>query len=96
MCQLVSGLHFSISSYKKLNLEKLSFTSIECWPCFLTFSNIKKTSEHHINRYEKIKGLPEAFDTPGVGSNYSVSYVEKTRKAIEEFKVNTSLKQIRR
>ena len=21
-------------------------------------------------RYEKIKGLPEAFDTPGVGSNY--------------------------
>ena len=38
-------------------------------------------------RYEKIKGLPEAFDTPGVGSNYSVSYVDKTRKAIEEFKV---------
>jgi len=37
-------------------------------------------------RYEKIKGLPEAFDTPGVGSNYSVSYVDKTRKAIEEFK----------
>ena len=38
-------------------------------------------------RYEKIKGLPEAFDTPGVGSNYSVKYVEKTRQAIEEFKV---------
>ena len=40
-----------------------------------------------VTRYEKIKGLPEAFDTPGVGSNYSLSYVEKTRKAIEEFKV---------
>ena len=23
-----------------------------------------------LSRYEKIKGLPEAFDTPGVGSNY--------------------------
>ena len=38
-------------------------------------------------RYDKIKGLPEAFDTPGVGSNYSVKYVEKTKKAIEDFKV---------
>ena len=38
-------------------------------------------------RYEKIKGLPEAFDTPGVGSNYSVKYVEKTQKAIQEFQV---------
>ena len=40
-----------------------------------------------IDRYEKIKGLPEAFDTPGVGSNYSVSYVGKTKKAVDEFKV---------
>ena len=38
-------------------------------------------------RYDKIKGLPEAFDTPGVGSNYSSKYVEKTKKAIDEFKV---------
>ena len=38
-------------------------------------------------RYEKIKGLPEAFDSPGVGSNYSVKYVEKTNKAIQEFQV---------
>ena len=37
-------------------------------------------------RYDKIKGLPEAFDTPGVGSNYSPLYVEKTAKAIREFK----------
>jgi len=37
-------------------------------------------------RYDKIKGLPEAFDTPGVGSNYSAKYVEKTQKAIHEFK----------
>jgi len=34
-------------------------------------------------RYEKIKGLPEAFETPGVGSNYSPLYVEKTAKAIK-------------
>jgi NADPH-dependent 2,4-dienoyl-CoA reductase/sulfur reductase-like enzyme len=38
-------------------------------------------------RYDKIKGLPEAFDTPGVGSNYSVKYVEKTHNAIQQFKV---------
>jgi len=37
-------------------------------------------------RYDKIKGLPEAFDTPGVGSNYSAKYVEKTLEAIEKFK----------
>jgi len=42
-------------------------------------------------RYDKIKGLPEAFDTPGVGSNYSVKYVEKTRKAIENFQGGTAL-----
>ena len=41
-------------------------------------------------RYDKIKGLPEAFDTPGVGSNYSSKYVEKTKKAIDEFKVTIS------
>lgn len=36
--------------------------------------------------YQKIKGLPQAFDTPGVGSNYSPLYVEKTSKAIQDFK----------
>ena len=35
--------------------------------------------------YHKIKGLPEAFETPGVGSNYSPLYVEKTTKAINDF-----------
>ena len=42
-------------------------------------------------RYDKIKGLPEAFDTPGVGSNYSVKYVQKTRKAIENFQASMSV-----
>jgi len=42
-------------------------------------------------RYEKIKGLPEAFDTPGVGSNYSVKYVEKTTEAIKNFKGGNAL-----
>jgi NADPH-dependent 2,4-dienoyl-CoA reductase/sulfur reductase-like enzyme len=37
-------------------------------------------------RYDKIKGLLDAFDTPGVCSNYSPLYVEKTTKAIKEFK----------
>jgi len=42
-------------------------------------------------RYERIKGLPEAFDTPGVGSNYSVKYVEKTTEAIKNFKGGNAL-----
>jgi len=42
-------------------------------------------------RYDKIKGLPEAFDTPGVGSNYSIKYVEKTRAAIDNFKGGNAL-----
>jgi len=37
-------------------------------------------------KYEMIKGLPEAFDTPGVGSNYSDKYVGKTQAALREFK----------
>jgi len=37
-------------------------------------------------KYDKIKGLPEAFNTPGVGSNYSTKYVEKTWEAIRDFK----------
>ncbi|RXG54421.1 Sulfide:quinone oxidoreductase, mitochondrial [Armadillidium vulgare] len=36
--------------------------------------------------YNKVKGLPEAFETPGVGSNYSPLYVTKTHKALKEFK----------
>eukprot|EP00095_Tigriopus_kingsejongensis_P008451 maker-scaffold18_size714446-snap-gene-1.15 protein:Tk08451 transcript:maker-scaffold18_size714446-snap-gene-1.15-mRNA-1 annotation:"sulfide:quinone mitochondrial precursor" len=36
--------------------------------------------------YDQVKGLPEAFETPGVGSNYDVRYVEKTWKAIQDFK----------
>lgn len=42
-------------------------------------------------RYDKIKGLPEAFETPGVCSNYSAKYVEKTRKAIEDFQGGTAV-----
>ena len=35
---------------------------------------------------DQIKGLPEAFETPGVCSNYSPLYVEKTTKALKEYK----------
>ncbi|XP_019622910.1 PREDICTED: sulfide:quinone oxidoreductase, mitochondrial-like [Branchiostoma belcheri] len=37
-------------------------------------------------QYEKIKGLPEAFQYDGVGSNFSAKYVEKTFRAIQNFK----------
>jgi len=36
--------------------------------------------------YHLIKGLPEAFETPGVGSNYSPKYVNKTFQALKDFK----------
>uniref|UniRef100_A0A3Q3X4P7 Sulfide:quinone oxidoreductase, mitochondrial n=1 Tax=Mola mola TaxID=94237 RepID=A0A3Q3X4P7_MOLML len=36
--------------------------------------------------YEKIKGLPEALEHPKIGSNYSVETVEKTWKALQNFK----------
>ncbi|XP_060891608.1 sulfide:quinone oxidoreductase, mitochondrial [Labrus mixtus] len=36
--------------------------------------------------YEKIKGLPEGFDHPKIGSNYSVKTVDKTWKALQNFK----------
>ncbi|XP_061891972.1 sulfide:quinone oxidoreductase, mitochondrial-like isoform X1 [Entelurus aequoreus] len=36
--------------------------------------------------FEKIKGLPEGFDHPKIGSNYSVETVEKTWAALQNFK----------
>ncbi|KAK2834496.1 hypothetical protein Q7C36_015197 [Tachysurus vachellii] len=36
--------------------------------------------------YEKIKGLPEGLEYPKIGSNYSLATVEKTWKALQNFK----------
>jgi sulfide:quinone oxidoreductase len=33
----------------------------------------------------QIKGLPEGFEHPKIGSNYSVKTVEKTWKALQDF-----------
>nr|QTJ02330.1 sulfide quinone oxidoreductase 1 [Xenograpsus testudinatus] len=41
--------------------------------------------------YNQIKGLPEAFETPGVGSNYSYLYVNKTLEALKNFKQGNAL-----
>ncbi|MED6290633.1 hypothetical protein CHARACLAT_015150, partial [Characodon lateralis] len=41
--------------------------------------------------YEKIKGLPEAFEHPKIGSNYSVTTVEKTWKALQNFKEGNAI-----
>lgn len=41
--------------------------------------------------YEKIKGLPEGFDHPKIGSNYSVKTVEKTWKALQDFKEGNAI-----
>ncbi|XP_036910446.1 sulfide:quinone oxidoreductase, mitochondrial [Sturnira hondurensis] len=41
--------------------------------------------------YEKIKGLPEGFAHPKIGSNYSVSTVEKTWKALQDFKEGNAI-----
>eukprot|EP00094_Tigriopus_californicus_P012328 TCALIF_11917-PA protein Name:"Similar to SQRDL Sulfide:quinone oxidoreductase, mitochondrial (Homo sapiens)" AED:0.08 eAED:0.08 QI:154/1/1/1/0.85/0.75/8/258/430 len=36
--------------------------------------------------FDVIKGLPEAFETPGVSSNYDLRYVNKTWESIQQFK----------
>ncbi|KAK7074777.1 hypothetical protein SK128_016877 [Halocaridina rubra] len=41
--------------------------------------------------YNQIKGLPEAFETPGVGSNYSPLYVNKTFESLKNFKEGNAL-----
>ena len=41
--------------------------------------------------YEKIKGLPEGFHHPKIGSNYSVHTVEKTWKALQDFKEGNAI-----
>ncbi|KAL7641001.1 UNVERIFIED_CONTAM: hypothetical protein RMT77_008138 [Armadillidium vulgare] len=41
--------------------------------------------------YGIIKGLPEAFETPGVCSNYSPLYVNKTLEALKNFKEGNAL-----
>ena len=37
-------------------------------------------------RYENVKGLVDALQTPGVCSNYAYEHVGKTWKAIQDFK----------
>ncbi|KAK2712155.1 sulfide:quinone oxidoreductase, mitochondrial-like isoform X1 [Artemia franciscana] len=41
--------------------------------------------------YNRIKGLPEAFETPGVGSNYSTEYVDKTFQSLKDFKEGNAI-----
>ncbi|XP_062858402.1 sulfide:quinone oxidoreductase, mitochondrial [Trichomycterus rosablanca] len=41
--------------------------------------------------YEKIKGLPEAFEHPKIGSNYSLQTVEKTWVALQNFKEGNAI-----
>ncbi|TNN00193.1 hypothetical protein fugu_011439 [Takifugu bimaculatus] len=36
--------------------------------------------------YERIKGLPDGFEHPKIGSNYSIQTVEKTWNALQNFK----------
>lgn len=39
----------------------------------------------------QIKGLPEGFDHPKIGSNYSVRTVEKTWKALQDFEEGNAI-----
>ncbi|XP_059809092.1 sulfide:quinone oxidoreductase, mitochondrial isoform X2 [Hypanus sabinus] len=41
--------------------------------------------------YDQIKGLPEGFNCPKIGSNYSVDYVEKTWKALQGFEEGNAI-----
>ncbi|KAM3924338.1 sulfide:quinone oxidoreductase, mitochondrial isoform 1-T2 [Leptodactylus fuscus] len=42
-------------------------------------------------QFEKVKGLPEGFQYPKIGSNYSVKTVEKTWKALQDFKKGNAI-----
>ncbi|KAG8575612.1 hypothetical protein GDO81_009612 [Engystomops pustulosus] len=42
-------------------------------------------------QFEKVKGLPEGFNYPKIGSNYSVKTVEKTWKALQDFKKGNAI-----
>ncbi|XP_043929295.1 sulfide:quinone oxidoreductase, mitochondrial [Protopterus annectens] len=42
-------------------------------------------------QFEKVKGLPEGFGCPKIGSNYSVHTVEKTWKALQDFKEGNAI-----
>ena len=44
-----------------------------------------------ITLFEQIKGLPEAFNTPGVCSNYSTLYVGKTLECLQKFKEGNAI-----
>uniref|UniRef100_A0A8B9XZ09 Sulfide quinone oxidoreductase n=1 Tax=Bos mutus grunniens TaxID=30521 RepID=A0A8B9XZ09_BOSMU len=45
----------------------------------------------HTDDDKKIKGLPEGFAHPKIGSNYSVRTVEKTWKALQDFKEGNAI-----
>ncbi|XP_075711342.1 sulfide:quinone oxidoreductase, mitochondrial [Rhinoderma darwinii] len=42
-------------------------------------------------QFEKVKGLPEGFNYPKIGSNYSVKTVEKTWNALQDFKKGNAI-----
>ncbi|MEE6503153.1 hypothetical protein FKM82_004756 [Ascaphus truei] len=42
-------------------------------------------------QYEKVKGLPDGFNYPKIGSNYSVKTVEKTWKALQDFRKGNAI-----
>ncbi|XP_063053159.1 sulfide:quinone oxidoreductase, mitochondrial [Engraulis encrasicolus] len=41
--------------------------------------------------YERIKGLPEGFDHPKIGSNYSQKTVQKTWRALQDFREGNAI-----
>ncbi|KAH0619981.1 hypothetical protein JD844_014462 [Phrynosoma platyrhinos] len=45
----------------------------------------------HLENDQKIKGLPEGFNSPKIGSNYSIHTVEKTWKALQDFKEGNAI-----
>ena len=60
---------------------------------FVKFPTISYTvsSFFHFFHTNQIKGLPEAFETPGVCSNYHFEYVKKTFPAIKNFKKGNAI-----
>ena len=87
--------HKTYSKSPKLSTKWADFLKI-CMKNFFQslknrfhFADVQKCT--NFNFFSQIKGLPEAFDTPGVCSNYSPIYVKKTYPTMQNFKEGNAI-----
>ncbi|XP_064169343.1 sulfide:quinone oxidoreductase, mitochondrial isoform X2 [Anguilla rostrata] len=83
-----SGVKWIKSSVQEVNPDKNTVRTADGQEISYQFLIVALGLQLH---YEKIKGFPEAFEHPKIGSNYSVETVEKTWKALQDFKEGNAI-----